>query len=56
MKNEEKIQKCQELGANLAINYKEADFVAQVNSFTESPEIGPGVDIIMDMVGADYLA
>lgn len=47
-----KVQICQELGADLAINYKEEDFVEKSRVFTEEE----GVDIILDMVGADYLA
>lgn len=43
-----KIARCQELGANLAINYKSEDFV---QAFTG----GEGVDVIIDMVGAAYL-
>lgn len=49
---DEKVAACQELGADLAINYRQQDFVEEVNAFTD----GNGVDVIMDMVGADYLA
>ena len=42
---------CRELGAELAINYREADFVAAVREATG----GRGVDVILDMVGGDYL-
>ncbi|MEZ4865357.1 MAG: NAD(P)H-quinone oxidoreductase [Caldilineaceae bacterium] len=48
----EKCAACTELGADLAINYRETDFVEAVRTFTA----GQGVDVIMDMVGADYLA
>ncbi len=48
----DKCAACTALGADLAINYREADFVEQVRAFTD----GKGVDVIMDMVGADYLA
>jgi len=48
----EKIARCRELGADRAIQYTEEDFVDRVNEFTDNA----GVDIIMDMVGADYLA
>jgi putative PIG3 family NAD(P)H quinone oxidoreductase len=48
----EKVAACRELGADLAINYREQDFVEAVKTFTG----GKGVDVIMDMVGADYLA
>jgi putative PIG3 family NAD(P)H quinone oxidoreductase len=47
-----KVEACRELGADLAVNYRTEDFVAQVQANTE----GAGVDIILDMVGADYLA
>ena len=48
---EEKTARCRELGADLAVNYKEKDFVAEIQDFTD----GAGVDVIMDMVGAAYL-
>lgn len=47
----DKCAACSELGADLAINYKEEDFVARVKAFTG----GAGVDVILDMVGAAYL-
>ena len=43
---------CRELGAELAINYHEVDFVAATLRATE----GRGADVILDMVGGDYLA
>jgi NADPH2:quinone reductase len=43
---------CRELGAEDAINYREADFVEEVKRLTD----GNGVDVILDMVGAPYLA
>jgi putative PIG3 family NAD(P)H quinone oxidoreductase len=49
---DEKVAACRDLGADLAINYRTQDFVAEVKAFTA----GKGVDVIMDMVGADYLA
>lgn len=48
----DKCAACTQLGADLAINYREEDFVERVRTFTN----GQGVDVIMDMVGADYLA
>jgi NADPH2:quinone reductase len=39
------------LGAALAINYKTQDFAEEVNAFTD----GRGADVILDMVGGDYL-
>ena len=43
---------CRELGADLAINYHEDDFVRAVEQATA----GRGVDVILDMVGGDYVA
>lgn len=42
---------CLELGAEVAINYHEGDFVAATLRATE----GRGADVILDMVGGDYL-
>jgi len=39
------------LGAAHAINYRDRDFVAEVARITE----GKGVDVVLDMVGGDYL-
>ena len=49
--SEEKCRVCVELGAERAVNYKEEDFVEAVKAFTEDK----GVDVILDMVGGDYL-
>ncbi len=48
---EAKLQAARELGAALAINYKEADFVEGGSAFTN----GAGVDLILDPVGASHL-
>ena len=48
----EKCEACRALGAELAINYREQDFVEAVKGATE----GRGVDLILDMVGGDYVA
>jgi len=48
----EKCRACQELGADLAVNYREADFVEAIKAATG----GAGVDVILDMVGGDYIA
>jgi NADPH2:quinone reductase len=48
----EKCGACQRLGAELAINYRETDFVAAIRERTA----GGGVDVILDMVGGDYVA
>ena len=41
---------CEELGAERAVDYRAADFVAVIE------ELAGGVDVILDMVGGDYLA
>ena len=48
----EKCAACEGLGAERAINYKETDFVAAVREATG----GRGVDVVLDMVGGDYVA
>lgn len=48
--SEEKCRFCKTLGADLAINYRAQDFVAEINSFTN----GNGVDVILDIIGGDY--
>jgi putative PIG3 family NAD(P)H quinone oxidoreductase len=47
-----KCQACITFGAERAINYRTEDFVAVVNEVTA----GHGADVILDMVGAAYLA
>ncbi|MDX6366788.1 MAG: hypothetical protein QOK30_1864, partial [Nocardioidaceae bacterium] len=46
----EKAKTCLSLGADLAINYKEQDFVDEVHRLDES-----GADVILDNMGASYL-
>jgi len=48
----QKCAACRGLGAELAINYHEVDFVEATLRATE----GRGADVILDMVGGDYLA
>lgn len=48
---DEKCRVCVEMGAERAINYRTEDFVTVVKEVTE----GRGVDVILDMVGGDYL-
>ena len=48
----EKCAFCEEIGAERAINYSNEDFVAVVRELTEKR----GVELILDMVGGDYLA
>jgi NADPH2:quinone reductase len=43
---------CRELGADFAINYREGDFVEATQRATD----GRGADVILDMVGGDYVA
>ena len=47
----EKCAACEKLGAARAINYREEDFVEIVKKETD----GRGVDVILDMVGGDYI-
>lgn len=49
--SEEKCRQCEALGAERAINYRIEDFVAVVREATQ----GRGVDVILDMVGGDYV-
>jgi NADPH2:quinone reductase len=48
----EKCRACRDLGADVAIDYREQDFLAVVKEKTG----GRGVDLILDMVGGDYVA
>jgi putative PIG3 family NAD(P)H quinone oxidoreductase len=43
-----KLEVCRELGADLLINYREQDFVAELGA--------DGADVILDLIGAKYLA
>jgi putative PIG3 family NAD(P)H quinone oxidoreductase len=47
----EKLELCRSLGADVAIDYKAQDFVAEVKAATE----GNGADVILDNMGASYL-
>jgi NADPH2:quinone reductase len=48
----EKCEACRKLGADLAIDYKTEDFVALTKQATQ----GRGADLILDMVGGDYVS
>ena len=48
----EKLAQCAELGAQVTIDYKQQDFVTEVKTATE----GHGADVILDNMGASYLA
>lgn len=47
---DEKCRACLKLGARVAINYRSQDFVAEI-----ARVFAGGVDIVLDMVGGDYL-
>ncbi|KAA1421942.1 NAD(P)H-quinone oxidoreductase [Nocardioides humilatus] len=47
----EKVELCRSLGAELAINYRDEDFVEVVRSHTD----GHGADVVLDNMGAKYL-
>jgi len=48
--SEDKAAFCRDLGADLAVNYREQDFVDEVRRFA-----GAGADVILDNMGAAYL-
>jgi NADPH2:quinone reductase len=48
----EKCQACERLGAERSINYRDEDFVATLQEATH----GRGVDVVLDMVGGDYVS
>jgi putative PIG3 family NAD(P)H quinone oxidoreductase len=48
----EKCKACTDLGADRAVNYREEDFVEAAKDLTG----GRGVDVVLDMVGGDYIA
>ena len=47
----EKLARCRDLGADLAISYRDDDFAADILDFTG----GRGADVILDIMGAPYL-
>ncbi|MGH3354549.1 MAG: NAD(P)H-quinone oxidoreductase [Nocardioidaceae bacterium] len=47
-----KLDRCRELGADVAVNYRDEDFVEVVRRETD----GAGVDVILDNMGAKYLS
>ncbi|MGA7004295.1 MAG: NAD(P)H-quinone oxidoreductase, partial [Pseudolabrys sp.] len=50
--SQEKCDACRKLGADVAINYKTDDFVAATKAATGDK----GAEVIVDMVGGDYIA
>ncbi len=49
--SDEKCEACRKLGADVAVNYKTQDFVAETKKATSEK----GADVILDMVGGDYI-
>jgi NADPH:quinone reductase len=49
---DDKCRACETLGADTAINYRKTDFTTAIHDLTG----GRGVDVILDIVGGDYLA
>ena len=47
----EKCEACRKLGADVAVNYRTVDFVAATKTATG----GKGAELILDMVGGDYI-
>ncbi|GAB7191781.1 NAD(P)H-quinone oxidoreductase [Kineococcus sp. NUM-3379] len=50
--SEDKLDRCAALGADVLVNHRERDFVQVVRSATG----GHGADVVLDVVGAPYLA
>ena len=50
--SKEKCAACRRFGADVAVNYQEQDYVEVLKQVTD----GQGVDVILDMVGGDYVA
>lgn len=48
----DKLDRCRELGATILVNYREQDFVELVKEATG----GQGADVVLDNMGAKYLA
>ncbi|MEU9231074.1 NAD(P)H-quinone oxidoreductase [Streptomyces subrutilus] len=48
----QKLARCRELGADILIDYREQDFVAELRAATG----GAGADVILDIMGAKYLS
>jgi putative PIG3 family NAD(P)H quinone oxidoreductase len=50
--SQEKLDACKKLGADILINYREDNFVEKLKELTD----GHGADVILDIIGAGYLA
>jgi putative PIG3 family NAD(P)H quinone oxidoreductase len=51
-RSQEKLDACERLGADILINYEEDDFAERLKKLTG----GHGADVILDIIGAGYLA
>ena len=49
--SDDKARRCERLGADLGVNYRTEDFVQRTIATTD----GRGADVILDMVGGDYV-
>jgi putative PIG3 family NAD(P)H quinone oxidoreductase len=49
--SDERLARCADLGADVLVNYREQDFVAEVRAATS----GAGADVVLDNMGAAYL-
>lgn len=47
-----KVERCRELGADLVVDYTTTDFVDPARDLSH----GRGVDVVLDVIGGDYLA
>ena len=52
----EKLEVCRSLGATVTVDYRTEDFVAVVTEATRDRPGGPGADVVLDNMGAAYLA
>ena len=52
----EKLDVCRSLGAGITIDYRQQDFVEVVRAATRDRPGGPGADVVLDNMGAAYLA
>jgi putative PIG3 family NAD(P)H quinone oxidoreductase len=50
--SDDKAERCRELGADVVINYRDGDFVEVARAETG----GRGIDVVLDIIGAAYLA
>lgn len=49
--SDDKCRVCRDLGAEIAVNYRESDFVEAVRGATD----GKGANVVLDMIGGDYV-